>query len=1033
MTRERFYKLKIVSLLHDPPSKPWILTRQYEAHLPPNEHLRKEQHENESLWLIYRLFPDLIEEYDSYEVKVADAISAAFDRWILGMIVGKTSGVYATMKVIFRNLLMPDSTKEPKPPKEKNVEKFVEELKEILNGIDDWKLKYHLLYAIYEALWYKYNSESTGPADTRVPIFSVFDHCYASTTILNAAHSEEFRGLIVRIDLAGVQRFISAARKLRDVWISSWFASAFAWSLIEKFITEYGPDILIKPTARNNPFYAHTLLTMLKKNNLLSKIKNKLEEIISNWYGYNFNSNFPEHAVIPSQIDLLLPSLTSEVVKETLEKRYRELWNQAVKVILDGFYNYLSEKQGDRYEWLKRSINNAFDILKKMGFHEQPPLYLRLILLDFKSKRTKSNITDYYDVIINNKSLGEKPIYELYDLLMEELNKVSGKISETKVDPAIGLKLTEWSKTKYNENKLFEYCTCCGYLPSVLEIPHEKCNQIESRSCDQCPKSEECYGKQIYDRVMPFREEIYFSPGERLCGWCLIKRLMSHPEVFPIVCRTLLGEVGEITKRDFPSVSDITTIPFKEELMELIQAHPNTVKEITELYGKTLMELMEKSEGDLKWIYLISEYLRKWKPYEKLANKLRNLIKDEKTFEEFSYYIFGPSEEMLFRPYALKYSKELEGLIRSKLKRVRVEFTSNYSLIRADADSMGSLFMGRVEEALGFDITTWLEKISIEDEKNSIDTLGGIIKVLIKRVNNELSDKEWNNVINKLAQKTGEHINDLTIRLNDLCKELKRMKDRGRIFISPSYQSSISRALMIQSFIDLKVIEELNGFIIYAGGDDLLAAAPVKYSLPAVYETRKVFSKGDGDGFYSIFGSLVPSLGRLGRSYCIFFAHYRHPLSMVLSHSYKLLDGKGRITTMWEDKKRSKDVCFLAYSPGGKLKISRIPLREIKGVPYAHFISIIYNISDLIWKGEIGRQIIYDILESEPLINNMFKNRNLLVSYLNTIAKRHTNEKINLLNYLVELIQFELEEDGKRINMIIEAFSGIGNYISARG
>jgi CRISPR-associated protein. len=72
-------------------------------------------------------------------------------------------------------------------------------------------------------------------------------------------------GLVIIIDIPGVQEYISASRKLRDLRISSYLISLIAWKTVEKFVDLYGPDILILPTARFNPFFYTYLLGILKK------------------------------------------------------------------------------------------------------------------------------------------------------------------------------------------------------------------------------------------------------------------------------------------------------------------------------------------------------------------------------------------------------------------------------------------------------------------------------------------------------------------------------------------------------------------------------------------------------------------------------------------------------------------------------------------------------------------------------------------------------------------------------------------------
>jgi len=126
------------------------------------------------------------------------------------------------------------------------------------SGRSDYSLLvnvYNVLLPILEPAWYlalhKASREAgirgfISPADTRVPHHSIFDHLYASAAAANlviprkpgegseskyAVYSGETRfsgllGLLVYVGLRGVGWWIGSSRKLSDVWVSSWLATA---------------------------------------------------------------------------------------------------------------------------------------------------------------------------------------------------------------------------------------------------------------------------------------------------------------------------------------------------------------------------------------------------------------------------------------------------------------------------------------------------------------------------------------------------------------------------------------------------------------------------------------------------------------------------------------------------------------------------------------------------------------------------------------------------------------------------------------
>lgn len=1042
---EKLYKLKILSLLHDPPSKSWIMAGLYKAHEPPKGYVRREAHENEALWMINELFPQLLNEYKymEEEVETADRISAALDRWILSMVAGKTLKVFQVKDVRLINALMPEHSMNPKVPTEENVRKFINTLRGILELTNDWRLRYHLLYALYEPLWHEYNDQSTGPADTRVPTSSIFDHCYASSAISNIVSREGLKGTLVRVDLAGPQKLILASRKVRDLWISSWLASALAWSLVEKLVRDYGPDILIKPSSRNNPFYAHTLLRILREEGLSEKLEEKLEKVFNEWYGYDINVGFPRHAVIPSQIDIILPGIDVGQFKMDMENLYKDRWRLAVNTAINLFIEYLKRcedgKWADRYRWFRQNIEHSLKLLRELRLDEQPPLFLRLTCMEFEASLRKRDVIGYYEVKIDRIIVGnEVPAYEIYDLLIKKFYEIAEKDSLVKVHPAIAAELTQWTKKRYDAGETFKFCTCCGLLPSIIEIPERTCELVEGGYCKTCERKEECLEKQVYERMMPPRERIYFATGEKLCGWCLIKRLMSYPEVFQYVCEVLIGKVKDkIELQDFPSLADIATIPFKHEILKcledfsIVEKHPKIAEDICESYHRAFIKWAGGYKEEFEQLSsLRSQWLKGWRAYQQLLeefNKLKTKITPE-LFDRLLCYFLSPSEETLLEVRVLKDSRKIRDILMSA-KKTRIEFTPYYALIRADGDFMGKLMSGFVGEALGVDPLRWLKNVSIGE-------LQGVIKRLVKRAKGSLAEKEWGELVDDIIRKTEEGREVVSGRLTALIERLKQFKEEGRILVSPTYHASISRALMVQSMVDLFTVEDMMGFVAYAGGDDLLAISPVASALEIAYKTREVFSRGAGDGFHLKFHALIPSLGHVGRSYCITFAHYKYPLSMVIYDSYYLLEGKKGIVTAYGGSKWEKDVCFIAYQPrGGGLRVSRLPLKERGNLKYGSCLDIASEIGNYIWSGGVSRRLIYEFLENEIEIESLFGERELLLSYMRYLIGRHVRSKEigeEVLKRFELLSDFKIGSGETLRSVIMELLNTISSYFSAR-
>ena len=204
-------------------------------------------------------------------------------------------------------------------------------------------LGYHLLYFYSEPIWIVSGGKVV-PNDPRIPLYTVFDHASAITSALNLVYGggkdgDGDGGYLVRIDIGGIQQFILASRKVRDLWASSYIISMLIWGAIRPLILVFGPDILLTPTARFNPIYHFQLNLWIKQllgdEGLSSYIKTLqntgkmdkgscLPNFFLNLYGKHIwgtvnlcNLEAPPYALIPAILTLVLPPI--DVLEEGLQ------------------------------------------------------------------------------------------------------------------------------------------------------------------------------------------------------------------------------------------------------------------------------------------------------------------------------------------------------------------------------------------------------------------------------------------------------------------------------------------------------------------------------------------------------------------------------------------------------------------------------------------------------------------------------------------------------------------------------------------
>jgi CRISPR-associated protein Cmr2 len=90
------------------------------------------------------------------------------------------------------------------------------------------------------------------PADTRTPDHSIWNHL-DTTTAFKAALGGEGGPALLSFALGPVQRFIEAARSMRDLWSGSMILSWLAFRAMLPVIEQFGPTALIYPVMRGIP------------------------------------------------------------------------------------------------------------------------------------------------------------------------------------------------------------------------------------------------------------------------------------------------------------------------------------------------------------------------------------------------------------------------------------------------------------------------------------------------------------------------------------------------------------------------------------------------------------------------------------------------------------------------------------------------------------------------------------------------------------------------------------------------------------
>jgi len=413
---EEIFKIKTLALLHDPPWKPWSITSSIRGvkggkvleEIVGEFNLSyynksKDVHENEGLTFakLLGIKDDEIEKYMEI-VHKADRFSASLERYAVEHGVG--SVVVQEWKYNIFNI-------NHRIPLKKEIDKECIEnyVRWVVNNTRNlgWREKYNTLYALIEVAWYHFCPGYYPLADTRVGTYSIFDHLYATASMVNWFIKGDLSGYLVKIDLPAIQQIISKARKAWDFWGGSYLLSWLTYETVEPLIQKYGVDIVLSPFMGLNPFFVSRL-------NLPKKIKDE-----NTYWEFNDLMFEPTQPLMPATVLMALPEY------ENLKDLYEKAWEKIVN-----------------------KLNLGID--KKLLSYPITPIRIKIVDL-----RELSKVKLKYDF--------SKFMY-LLKLVNEEEKVVKVFYGITANSFA-----NKFTTEKYEKKELYNLCTSCGILPAVIE------------------------------------------------------------------------------------------------------------------------------------------------------------------------------------------------------------------------------------------------------------------------------------------------------------------------------------------------------------------------------------------------------------------------------------------------------------------------------------------------------------------------------------------------------------------------------------
>jgi CRISPR-associated protein Cmr2 len=848
---------KAWALLHDPPHKAWYLTNRCR--------LIAGGHEKDAEWLWSKAVEGTPLGQLSLDSKIgetvdrADRLAAGLDRWLLMR--HPRDAVHDYVHLV--NVFMPELKnihQNPLTLDESAIKRFASDLNEVLKTAGSEMGCYQLLYASLELAWTA-RGLPLGPADTRLPTHTIFDHLYACAAMVNWALEDMASGFYVLLDIPGIQRTITSARKAGDLWAGSWLISLLMWRLVEEVVKSLGPDVLLLPTARLNPFHIELLKNDgLLKERLSSMFKHSgMEELLS------LAGAMP---VIPGTASLALPNpalldgtpykgSSEEDVEAYFLRRWDAVWKELALEL---------EALGERDDTVGGTLIAKITRENREIFGE-PQLGLRVYAVSMRSVHeslVKMEEGQQAELFIEDDARSLKEALELVKRAAEDKRDMEAALRALLFYAAhLALKRKRYERdttrlslwplwpVKYTEifNPVFKteggwaYCGVCGLEPALVRFGLQRQNMFEEYDSQTKEWIEKEVGRSLSNQE--YKDlEVLFKPGEALGSLCLIKRGLwtKYPE-------KVKGYYDNVV----PSNEAIANSVTRKALKEIEGSIRDSILELI-FFGKS-----EVDYSGIAWGLGLPNF-----------TAIKNAVR--------SYYKNQLPESELQKAYSA-YISALGVETRFTRRRSDAEMLlpkAYYSILKGDGDSIGELLRGRLPLKAERYAGALIECVGIKGEAA------------------------------------------------ELIKEASRVADQlGLTLIpSPAYVATLSRALMLQALKDAKIVKEHQGFLIYAGGDDVLALLPTETALRCVGKLRRSYW-GDASGFHKLKGLVAAAPTAYGRSFSLRYAHVMDPMKAEISEAMQLLESKAK-KARWDDLEKDT----LVISRGRTQLTTRIPLRE---------------------------------------------------------------------------------------------------------
>ncbi len=708
----------------------------------------------------------------------------------------------------------------------------------------------NLLWAFLEDFSSRYPNVYLQPEDTRVPFYTLLDHLYATAQVASLTPAgRRFRGYVIVVKIRGVQEFISASRTLADLWASSMLVSLFSWRIIQYFIDKYGPQSVLRPSLRMNPYYlAYVAKKICEKCSDVKQAKNE------------------------------------EEAKGILARKCVEFLKRS-RV-------YYNEKEG--VENIRKALST--------------PLIPETLIFIVGERRGEKEVKPEdiaRDIELEVSKLWQKIVSKVIDIVGESLDierATAGEALKKILDYPPPLTVTvAYTKLELETSEDLEKAikVCMKAVKQSSPAPRTMYVFDEQRACSVCGR----YTAVVEKR--PGSKSTVLKERERLCPYCLVKRLFRN--VYSDIAVELFGIAPEV--KVFESLSELAGKVLIEELVEAVsKAYKNggDVESRLKELAKAINEAYRNSE-------VFAKELKREEIPKDLEDKISRL---PKRLAEPLREIASAPPSLLVGDVEPRSSEDKDEAQRLRAK-ARTVLENVEKCVRR---LIGEVAKATKDESYVQFFDRYLKYVAIV--KADGDYMGDIIGC------------KWGELEDKAPIRLPPTLKEILESIGALKEVAKRFENLKINWpkVVPAHLTATSRALIVLGLKISEIIERHKGFVVYCGGDDVLAVLPVKEVVPCIEDMMKEFSKpliGFRDAAVTGFGPFAT------QSYAVSIMHFAYPLYAMLSKLFEASEEKDLYVLAKQSKGLGKNnikasLTVMAYSSSGPLGTCKVPLRTPK-------------------------------------------------------------------------------------------------------